>query len=902
MACCFLKNWILILITMLWISASATAAILHVPADFSDIKSALAQATDGDTISVASGIYTEPGNTNLEIPSRQIVLMGESGAENTIIDCQWSGFAFRSLGDRGAGITTEIRGFTFTHAYSEFGAIQANSRIKISLCRFNQNEGLDSGGAITGKGSPWIVGCIFAGNSSLGSGGACAFQHGAPLFDRCTFWGNTALTGGQSLSLIQCRLMLVNCILWDPVPVSENNTFIDCRYCDVMGGVPQLWQSEGCISADPLFQNPAQGDFTLLQDSPCLHTGDPRSRLNVDGSRANIGADQYGGDLPAGILGGTISGIIDSHSTHTVTETLIIPTGKSLFISGDARLFFLNRAGILVHGKLNISSSGSEAVVMRPTDECSWFGGVQFIHSQPSELYHLTLSDGAGHVGGGMYGYDSRVVLLNSRIYHCWAGSYGGGIHFNSASPLIINTVIHDNQVVGNSAEGGRGGGAAFRSCAVNLSGCHVYRNSATSYGAGLYSDYYSQFNGAHLTIESNFCMGSEAGIASHQTALWDCLFYENHAMEGIGGLWFFSGTIAGCRFINNSAGEVCGGFSSQTGKAGLCLVEGNAADAGGGVYVFSGANIGIHSSTFADNLANEGGALYISSNSQLHLANSVVWNNGDELATVTGDVKAEYCDVRNGSSEPWFGEGCIDSDPLFVNGPDGQWYLSQMSAGQPDDSPCLNQNAGISSGQCFDVSNFQICLDELTTRTDDQIDSGSADMGFHYFLTPRPVPTALPFPVGTGIMDSTPTPTPTPWTPAPTPTETVTPPATITPPECSALNIQIHMPGRLFFPGSTCYLRASICSPVEVVDPLRLVAVLELGEVFYFYPGWAAQADFEEILPHPGEYKHEIIAPFTWPDDAGCYDFAIFWAGIFGPDSWNLQSNVSRYTFSWCE
>jgi len=69
-------------------------------------------------------------------------------------------------------------------------------------------------------------------------------------------------------------------------------------------------------------------------------------------------------------------------------------------------------------------------------------------------------------------------------------------------------------------------------------------------------------------------------------------------------------------------------------------------------------------------------------------------------------------------------GIGNVDTDPIFVSGPWGGYYLSQKSAGQEFDSPCLNKGGTATLG--FDYTSY-------TTRTDGIFDSGRIDMGYHY-------------------------------------------------------------------------------------------------------------------------------------------------------------------------
>jgi hypothetical protein len=75
-------------------------------------------------------------------------------------------------------------------------------------------------------------------------------------------------------------------------------------------------------------------------------------------------------------------------------------------------------------------------------------------------------------------------------------------------------------------------------------------------------------------------------------------------------------------------------------------------------------------------------------------------------------------------SWEPNSGSHNINIDPCFVFA--GEYYLSQIAAGQGVNSPCVDTGSA-------DVNNPDINLGGYTTRTDSVADVHTVDMGYHY-------------------------------------------------------------------------------------------------------------------------------------------------------------------------
>ena len=161
-------------------------------------------------------------------------------------------------------------------------------------------------------------------------------------------------------------------------------------------------------------------------------------------------------------------------------------------------------------------------------------------------------------------------------------------------------------------------------------------------------------------------------------------------------------------------------------------------AESGGGIYCYDFSSPSITNNTISGNFAsNKGGGIYCSYDCQLTITNSILWDNaaiiGPELYVISTSypsiITVSYSDIMGGQSSCYVDPGCtlnwgagmIDADPLFVTGPQGDYYLSQIAAGQAQDSPCVDTG---------DPASTMIIG---TTRTDEIQDSGVVDMGFHY-------------------------------------------------------------------------------------------------------------------------------------------------------------------------
>jgi len=188
-----------------------------------------------------------------------------------------------------------------------------------------------------------------------------------------------------------------------------------------------------------------------------------------------------------------------------------------------------------------------------------------------------------------------------------------------------------------------------------------------------------------------------------------NCRFVGNEAQNSSGMLVYGNGsapTIANCLFSENTSIENGAGLASFFASSTIsnCTSTGNLGRAYAGMYFYESQSI---------------------------IRNTVVYGNISVLSSAPGfgafrsDPVVLHSNIEGGWSG--CGIGNIDADPMFVAGPDGDFYLSNIGAGQPVDSPCID--AG--NGQALD---WYITG---TTRADSVVDTGPVDMGFHYNAKP---------------------------------------------------------------------------------------------------------------------------------------------------------------------
>jgi len=296
----------------------------------------------------------------------------------------------------------------------------------------------------------------------------------------------------------------------------------------------------------------------------------------------------------------------------------------------------------------------------------------------------------------------------------------GGGLY--TSGPITVT----DCEIFGNAAN--QGGGMFNLEGSPVLIRC-VFRGNRALHGAGLmlYGYEHRQYRGKRT-----------GGGPRHGTPrLTDCLFTQNHAADTAGAIWASGAledpTLVNCVLTLNSAANDAGAVYASGGFHVFenCLLTRNTAGRNGGMMWTDGI-VSITHSTIADNQASLGGGVF-APGAGPSLANCALWGNRDdsgvgESAQIASRFPplASHCCVQ-GWTGTWGGQHNFWTDPSFVPGPIGDYYLSHLATGQAIDSPCID-----AGNTTVELAGMQT----LSTRRDEAPDVGTVDVGHHYPAT----------------------------------------------------------------------------------------------------------------------------------------------------------------------
>ncbi|NQV37578.1 MAG: right-handed parallel beta-helix repeat-containing protein [Candidatus Marinimicrobia bacterium] len=179
--------------------------------------------------------------------------------------------------------------------------------------------------------------------------------------------------------------------------------------------------------------DPANGDFSLLENSPFIDQGDPNAATDPDGTRKDIGAYYH----PQ--INGTINSDIIINNEASLSGNITIPSGITLTINSGAELNIADNTQIRVNGSMNINGVEVEEIHINSNGTLGEWRGIR-VDNGSLNMNYTNIS-----------GSELQAIRFNvgteGIIANCNISNNNMGIESWTDDLEITNTTISDNNV-----------------------------------------------------------------------------------------------------------------------------------------------------------------------------------------------------------------------------------------------------------------------------------------------------------------------------------------------------------------------------------------------------------------------------------------------------------------------
>jgi len=429
-------NIVMALIILMGLTLPLSAATIHVPGDQPTIQAGIDAAADGDTVLVADGTYTGPGNREIDFLGKAITLRSENGAENCIVDGEnvWQLFTL----DNYEGETTVLDGITIANGRRNFGGGLSGSNVAPTIrnCIFRDNHSTNYGGAIYvyGPGCT-IVDCRFEGNTApYGAGIYCP---GTCEIVGCTFEGNEAFSG--AVITLNGSQVVEDCLILNSTGDAIRSYGTNRISGNTISGTTRGRgiTSDGTVT---IRDNIISGNSCDL-DGAGIHCIGYHATITGNIITDNVNEERTGGGLYFGAERGTIQGnLISGNVTGRAGG------GIALFPEGP-----WNETITVIDNRIIGNSSGHIGGGI----ECGGW-------NQAALVNNLVIGNSALLGGGVACGSHSFSKFWNMTIVGNTATQMGGGLFtYDGSDASVANSILWGNssprgdQIRVSSVEGG---------------------------------------------------------------------------------------------------------------------------------------------------------------------------------------------------------------------------------------------------------------------------------------------------------------------------------------------------------------------------------------------------------------------------------------------------------------
>src|SRR4030095_9351387 len=223
--------------------------------------------------------------------------------------------------------------------------------------------------------------------------------------------------------------------------------------------------TEGNISADPLFANPAEGDYHLQQGSPSIDVGDNLTPnlpdKDLDGQPRILDGDGNGTEIVDMGVDEFPKPIREPYDQSTIQSAINVATeGDRVLVAPGTYRENINFGGKAI----TVTSESGPQVTIIDGGEADPVVIFLSGEGRKSVLNGFTLQNGRGllnnqgdGVGGGITVQRESSPTITNNVIKNNQACHGGGIGIGFGSPLIQRNTITDNGNVGCSSVGGGG-------------------------------------------------------------------------------------------------------------------------------------------------------------------------------------------------------------------------------------------------------------------------------------------------------------------------------------------------------------------------------------------------------------------------------------------------------------
>jgi hypothetical protein len=427
-------------------------------------------------------------------------------------------------------------------------------------------------------------------------------------------------------------------------------------------------------------------------------------------------------------------------SPYMIGGDTYVPADSALYIEPGVSVQFTGEFVLEVSGNIQAIGTEQDSIEFRPVNTGMYTKGLHIINGQDTCRLNyckfLHFKDDSWD-GGAIYTCNTIIIIASccfwdNKLYS--VGSlHGGAICLMGCTGYILKSFFYNNAIITSDVYNDAYGGAVY-----NFGGVCVKDNEFVTNYIKLegYCDFWSDLNAYGGALCTNGLVVNCKIINNYCYAYAD-LYSDDfnpsaYARSEGGGIYGFGS----CTIRNNTIrGNYC--YSYAKAVSYYCYPYAEAYSRGGGIYggalienniIDNNSCTSFASAWYYQVSESLGGGI---SNGNLIANNTIVQNSSgvfggtlencivyyNSIYPQVDSSNVTYCCVQGG----YTGSGNISGNPLFVTGPDGDYYLSQLAAGQSQQSPCVdagNPNGFIYLG---------------TTRTDAVPDLGTIDMGYHY-------------------------------------------------------------------------------------------------------------------------------------------------------------------------